>query len=166
MSKFNKEFYAERYAKNWNLHNYAHFPFYDSAQAYELHCISKKEMRAMIEKGEDPMNLLSEDEALFCLEYLDSTGYWVAMKEEDILHFIEDEDDNEFFVEVIDDYGEREAWRISEDAYDPERKLIFFDTSKYSGSTEIIEEIKQEIENEIEEEKYEAEQEAAKNKEA
>ena len=163
MSKFDKEFYAKEYASSWHLHNFALAPFYDSAQAYELKRISRKAIRKAIEAGEDPMNLEFEPFD-YNVEYLDSTGYWVAIEEDQVIDTLEDDDDYALIVEVVDDHGEREAWTIEANAYDPERKLIFFDTNKFRGTTEIMEELKECIENDIENEKYEAEEEAAKNK--
>lgn len=164
MSKFDKEFYAKEYASSWHLHNFALAPFYDSAQAYELKCISKKAIRKAIEAGEDPWDLEFEPFD-YNVEYLDSTGYWVAIEEDEVLETLEDDDDYVLIVEVIDDHGEREAWTIEANAYDPERKLIFFDTNKFKGTTEIKEYLIDWVKDEIEDEKYEAE-EAAKNEEA
>lgn len=140
-----KQKYIDRYKKHPNFKNFAKEAFSDPAFDYELYAVSKKALK----EAEDALDV--EEEDICTLEWLDSTGYWCAVEDEIIGSYLEN-DDIDLIVHVIGEKGEYEAWKISADAYDPERKLWFFDTSKFSSSGEILQMIKEDLDYEDEEE--------------
>ena len=139
-----KQKFIDRYKKHPNYWRFAKVPFSDPAYDYELYAVSKK----AIKEVEDATDV--ETEEICNLEWLDSTGYWCAVEDSIIGEYLTD--DIELMVCVQGENGEREAWWLTTDAYDPERKLWFFDTSKFSDSYDILREIKERVEDEEEEE--------------